>query len=103
MQPYTCLLGQIPNTDIYLDIKRYKGVKEVQGIKIYHYSGSLNFASRASFKSELLNKLKLNLTQELKKMASSEKLVRLNVLFKNLKILFFIYFKRNTNLFSSNV
>lgn len=26
MKPYTCLLGNVPNTDLYLDIKRYKGV-----------------------------------------------------------------------------
>lgn len=25
-RPYTCLLGVVPNTDLYLDIKRYKGV-----------------------------------------------------------------------------
>lgn len=25
-KPYTCLLGIVPNTDLYLDIKRYKGV-----------------------------------------------------------------------------
>uniref|UniRef100_A0A6P7GST4 Solute carrier family 26 member 6-like n=1 Tax=Diabrotica virgifera virgifera TaxID=50390 RepID=A0A6P7GST4_DIAVI len=24
-KPYTCLLGIVPNTDLYLDIKRYKG------------------------------------------------------------------------------
>lgn len=24
--PYTCLLGVVPNTDLYLDLKRYKGV-----------------------------------------------------------------------------
>lgn len=27
-KPYTCLLGAIPNTDLYLDINRYKGVRE---------------------------------------------------------------------------
>lgn len=25
-KPYTCLLGAVPNTDLYLDINRYKGV-----------------------------------------------------------------------------
>lgn len=25
-RPYTCLLGVVPNTDLYLDCKRYKGV-----------------------------------------------------------------------------
>lgn len=26
MKPYTCLLGHIPKTDLYLDIKRYRAV-----------------------------------------------------------------------------
>lgn len=26
IKPYTCLLGHIPNTDLYLDLKRFKGV-----------------------------------------------------------------------------
>lgn len=26
MKPYICLLGHVPNTDLYLDIKRYKAV-----------------------------------------------------------------------------
>lgn len=25
-KPFTCLLGLVPNTDIYLDVSRYKGV-----------------------------------------------------------------------------
>lgn len=27
-RPYTCLLGVVPNTDLYLDCKRYKGVRQ---------------------------------------------------------------------------
>lgn len=27
MTPYRCLLGNVPNTDIYLDINRYKAVR----------------------------------------------------------------------------
>lgn len=26
MKPYTCLLGSVPHTDLYVDINRYKGV-----------------------------------------------------------------------------
>lgn len=26
MKPYICILGHVPNTDLYLDIKRYKAV-----------------------------------------------------------------------------
>lgn len=28
-KPYTCLLGSIPHTDLYLDISRYKGVSVI--------------------------------------------------------------------------
>lgn len=26
MKPYTCLLGHVPHTDLYLDVNRYKSV-----------------------------------------------------------------------------
>lgn len=29
MKPYTCLLGNVPKTDLYLDIKRYKAVSYI--------------------------------------------------------------------------
>ncbi|KAK5638842.1 hypothetical protein RI129_013137 [Pyrocoelia pectoralis] len=55
-RPYSCLLGVVPNTDLYLDIKHYKGIQEMNGIKIFHYSGSLNFASKGAFKSMLFKR-----------------------------------------------
>lgn len=27
IRPYTCLLGHIPNSDLYLDLNRYKAVR----------------------------------------------------------------------------
>lgn len=34
-KPYTCLLGVVPNTDLYLDLKRYKGVtKSLKNLEI---------------------------------------------------------------------
>ncbi|XP_039304504.1 solute carrier family 26 member 6 isoform X3 [Solenopsis invicta] len=51
IQPYTCLLGHIPHTDLYLDTGRYKAAMEIRGIKIFHYCGSLNFANNSYFKS----------------------------------------------------
>lgn len=27
-KPYTCLLGPVPYTDLYLDVNRYKGVSD---------------------------------------------------------------------------
>ncbi|XP_011702981.1 PREDICTED: prestin-like [Wasmannia auropunctata] len=51
IRPYTCLLGHIPHTDLYLDIDRYKAAVEIRGIKIFHYCGTLNFANNSYFKS----------------------------------------------------
>ncbi|XP_046743379.1 solute carrier family 26 member 6-like isoform X3 [Diprion similis] len=53
IKPYTCLLGHIPNTDLYLDLRRFKGTTELCGIKIFHYCGGLNFANSGHLKSEL--------------------------------------------------
>lgn len=73
LKPYTCLLGNVPGTDLYLDTKRYQNIVEIPKIKIFHYCGSLNFASRNSFKSELLSLIKLDVVKELKRMVQSHK------------------------------
>ncbi|XP_052757673.1 prestin isoform X2 [Galleria mellonella] len=56
-KPYTCLLGRVLNTDLYLDIKRYRAAEELPGIKIFHYCGGLNFASKNLFRSTLFRKI----------------------------------------------
>nr|XP_029731389.1 solute carrier family 26 member 10-like [Aedes albopictus] len=66
MKPYTCLMENVPNTDLYLDVNRYKGTIDIAGIKIFHFCGSLNFATRAGFKTSLCESLNLNLTKEIK-------------------------------------
>ncbi|KAH0954229.1 hypothetical protein HN011_002174 [Eciton burchellii] len=50
IRPYTCLLGHIPDTDLYLDLSRYKAAVEIKGIKIFHYCGNLNFINNNNFK-----------------------------------------------------
>lgn len=42
-------------TDIYIDLKTHREVMQVPNIKIFHYCGSINFASRAGFKKDLFN------------------------------------------------
>lgn len=50
MKPYICLLGHVPNTDLYLDVKRYKAVSVVLNKKTrmfflmldYSFSGGRN-------------------------------------------------------------
>ncbi|XP_031842511.1 prestin isoform X2 [Nomia melanderi] len=53
IKPYTCLLGHIPNTDLYLDLSRYRSAIEIPELKIFQYCGTLNFANCNYFTSEL--------------------------------------------------
>ncbi|XP_033215151.1 solute carrier family 26 member 6-like [Belonocnema kinseyi] len=55
IKSYTCLLGHIPNTDLYLDQSRYQGTKEIRGTKIVHYCGSLNFVTEGQFRTQIQN------------------------------------------------
>lgn len=57
---YSSLLGVIANTEIYVDIKTHKDAKEHTKIKVFRYTGAINFASRATFKSELSNAIKVD-------------------------------------------
>lgn len=60
------VLGSIPNTDLFLDIERFEKAIEIPFVKIVHYSGSINFATKAAFRNGLCNKLGINLLKELK-------------------------------------
>lgn len=75
LRPYVCLLGNVPGTEIYLDISKYKRVailvlllfkpsivicyfslfqaEEIPNLKIFHFAGCLNFASHDHFKKSL--------------------------------------------------
>ncbi|XP_071574134.1 prestin isoform X2 [Temnothorax nylanderi] len=67
MRPYTCKLALAPGTELYLDTKRYKGTVEIPGIRIFRYSGSLNFASKQYFREEVYKIAELVPQKELKK------------------------------------
>ena len=54
--PSSTLLGQLPSTDIYVDLIHFKKAKEITGIKIYQYSCCLFFMNRDHFKESLINK-----------------------------------------------
>ncbi|XP_072934139.1 prestin isoform X2 [Epargyreus clarus] len=56
-RPYTCLLGRVLDTDLYLDTKRYRAAEELPGIKIFHYCGGLNFATKNLFRATLFRKI----------------------------------------------
>ncbi|XP_055534701.1 sulfate transporter-like [Wyeomyia smithii] len=67
LKSYTCLLQNVPDTDLYLDSTRYKGTVNIYGVKIFHFSGSLNFGTRSTYKTALCEALNLDLVQEQKK------------------------------------
>uniref|UniRef100_A0A023FTD8 Putative sulfate/bicarbonate/oxalate exchanger sat-1 n=1 Tax=Amblyomma parvum TaxID=251391 RepID=A0A023FTD8_AMBPA len=52
--PYVSFLGVVPDTDIYLDVKRYKKAQEIPRVKIFHFSSALYFANRDVFKNSLM-------------------------------------------------
>jgi solute carrier family 26, other len=54
---YDCLLGEVPETGIYVDLATHKGAHEVPDTKIFRYTGSLNFASKSGFKKSLFKKI----------------------------------------------
>ncbi|XP_034941866.1 prestin-like isoform X2 [Chelonus insularis] len=53
MKPYTCKLGVVPGTEIYLDTNRYNKTVEIPGIRMFHYCGGLNFATKLHFRQEV--------------------------------------------------
>ncbi|CAH1101026.1 unnamed protein product [Psylliodes chrysocephalus] len=64
-KPNTCILASIPSTDLYLDSKRYKGCREIVGLKIFQYSGGINFATRNIFKSDLFTLIGIDPQKEI--------------------------------------
>jgi solute carrier family 26 protein len=82
LKPHTCLLGSVPHTDLYMNIDRYKGgtrrrnewnslsreifqAVEIPGLNIFQYCGGINFATRNTFKAELLRLVDVNPQKEL--------------------------------------
>lgn len=66
--------------------------EEISSIKIFHYCGSLNFASRAAFKSELCSSIRLDLPAELRKHLTSniQVLAKTTIQMNNFLIIFFL-------------
>ncbi|XP_070557864.1 prestin-like [Ptychodera flava] len=59
-EPYCCLLGRIPGTDIYKDITHVPSAKEIPGIKIFRMMSSLYYANVDHFKKSLHKLTKIN-------------------------------------------
>jgi solute carrier family 26, other len=60
LKSYSSMLGQVPDTDIYVDLKTHKNVMELPKIKIYRHHGSINFATCSSFKKNLFERIGVN-------------------------------------------
>lgn len=60
LKSYSSMLGQVPETDIYVDLATHKNVKELPHIKIFRYHGSINFATCGSFKKNLFQHIGVN-------------------------------------------
>ncbi|GAB6029461.1 hypothetical protein CHUAL_005217 [Chamberlinius hualienensis] len=74
-RPYSTLLGNIPTTDEYLDLQKYKVPKEVKGLKIVHFGGPLYFANREYFRRTIY-KLVFNPQEEMNRRKKQEKKIR---------------------------
>lgn len=75
-KPNSCLLGQMPGTDIYRDLNNYSEAKEVPGIKIFRFEQSLFFVNTEHFRNSLykrtINPRELKIVQK-KRAAKLEK------------------------------
>lgn len=76
-RPYACVLGQIPETDIYRDVRVYKEAIEFPRIKIYRFENAIFFVSVEHFRNTLY-KLTVN-PRVLKKSISKAKLKAANL------------------------
>ncbi|XP_066255497.1 prestin-like [Euwallacea similis] len=66
------ILGRLPGTDLYLEMKRHKATVEVSGLRIIHFVGGLSFASRDSFKDLFIQKVGMDPGAILRKRAKLE-------------------------------
>lgn len=66
LKSHLCVLGNVPETDLYLDIEKFQKAIEIPQVKIIQYSGTINFATKTSFRNQLCEILKINLLQEMK-------------------------------------
>jgi solute carrier family 26, other len=65
LKSHFTILGHLPNSDLYLDIESFQRAIEMPFVKIVRYTGSINYATKASFKNRLCDKLNINLVREL--------------------------------------
>lgn len=59
-KPHACILGRVPGTSTYKDVKRNRQVYELPGIKIFRFESSLYFANAEQFRDRLYERTQLN-------------------------------------------
>lgn len=47
------VLGRVPDTDLYVDMDRYRQAVEMPRIRVVHFSGSLNVTNRNAFRDKV--------------------------------------------------
>ena len=57
---YYSMLGTLPDSAIYVDLKTHKSAENVPQTKIFRYVGSVNFANKADFKKALFDEIGVN-------------------------------------------
>ncbi|XP_035208266.1 sulfate transporter-like isoform X1 [Stegodyphus dumicola] len=64
--PETCLLGNLPGTEIYRNVEKYPNVMEIPGVKIFHFGASIYFGNREYFRSQIFHHVSFQQSQTTK-------------------------------------
>lgn len=59
-KPSSALLGTLPSSAIYVDLENHKKAVPVPNTKIFRYTGSLNFATRSTYKKDLYTAIEID-------------------------------------------
>lgn len=59
------MLGNIPGTDIYVNLETHRKATELPNIKVFSYIGAVNFASSGSFKRSLYHNVRDDLLRKI--------------------------------------
>lgn len=51
------MLGELPGTGLYVNIETHRKARQIKNIKIFQYTGAINFASSNSFRRALYRKI----------------------------------------------
>jgi solute carrier family 26, other len=73
LKSHFTILGHLPKSDIFLDIESFQRAIELPFLKIVRYTGSINYATKASFKNKLCDKLNISLVRELQYQENQQK------------------------------